>query len=522
MPPTPTPEEFLHVASDYQLGSLVTESPHPSTRELSEWANHDLPKAVRALQEVDLSALDQLESARETWWALTQAIRSTVEDGGRIFLCGCGATGRLSLSLEVFARKGMFGRGQINEESILGFMAGGDAALIRSIEQFEDRPDYGARQLRELGFRENDLLLASTEGGETPFVIGATEEALRHSKRPPQFLFCNPSSLLRAKVPRSRAILDHPEIDARELLVGPMALTGSTRMQASTILTAVLGMSLALPASSMDLMNRFSRWKNWLAHAFEPLVDPLCEFVERESSIYDSHDYVCYEPGPYGMTVLTDTTERSPTFSLVPFERSETKDPPSLCSLHLPGTEHPDQAWSHLLGRPPRCLDWGPLSHLTDPTAVNRFDFSDRGRAPRSRRCLPGREHPFRLARHASNIALSLGTSRLLIPIPSTMGVFEENLTMKVILNTHSTLVMGRQKRYEGNVMTHVAANNYKLIDRAARYAHLLLQRQSKDVPYEVIVRRLLALQPTLGPDEAIVQKTVAFFEQGDAPPSPS
>lgn len=44
-------------------------------------------------------------------------------------------------------------------------MAGGDAALIKSIEDFEDHPEFAEQQLIQLGFKENDLLIGSTEGG---------------------------------------------------------------------------------------------------------------------------------------------------------------------------------------------------------------------------------------------------------------------------------------------------------------------------------------------------------------------
>jgi N-acetylmuramic acid 6-phosphate etherase len=37
--------------------------------------------------------------------------------------------------------------------------------------------------MKELGFGENDLLVASTEGGETPWVIGTVEYASEVSKR---------------------------------------------------------------------------------------------------------------------------------------------------------------------------------------------------------------------------------------------------------------------------------------------------------------------------------------------------
>ena len=53
-------------------------------------------------------------------------------------------------------------------------MAGGDVAIIASVEDFEDHPEFGAHQLLSLGFADNDLLIACTEGGETPWVIGAT------------------------------------------------------------------------------------------------------------------------------------------------------------------------------------------------------------------------------------------------------------------------------------------------------------------------------------------------------------
>src|SRR4030095_16560604 len=119
-----------------------------------------------------------------------------------------------------------------------------DVALVHSLEGFEDFPDYGARHLMELGFGPNDLLIASTEGGETPYVIGATLKAAEISSRPPQFLCCNPHEILVERVERSRQVLADPRIRSFCLDIGPMALTGSTRMQASTVLMLVIGLAL--------------------------------------------------------------------------------------------------------------------------------------------------------------------------------------------------------------------------------------------------------------------------------------
>ena len=97
--------EFLRVAPLYHLGSLPTEQPHPATRDLSRWARSDLPRAIDVLRQVDLRALEALEGRADAIAGLAGAVRATLEAGRRVFLCGCGATGRLSLSLESLWRR---------------------------------------------------------------------------------------------------------------------------------------------------------------------------------------------------------------------------------------------------------------------------------------------------------------------------------------------------------------------------------------------------------------------------------
>ena len=47
----------------------------------------------------------------------------------------------------------------------------------------------------------------------------------------------------------------------------------------------------------------------------------LKEFTELESKIYLEGGYIFYDTNYYfSLSILTDTTERSPTFSLFPFE----------------------------------------------------------------------------------------------------------------------------------------------------------------------------------------------------------
>lgn len=61
-------------------------------------------------------------------------INDTLSTGGKVFICGCGATGRLSLVLEALWRQETKAL-NLNDLSdrVVSFMAGGDAALIKSV-----------------------------------------------------------------------------------------------------------------------------------------------------------------------------------------------------------------------------------------------------------------------------------------------------------------------------------------------------------------------------------------------------
>jgi N-acetylmuramic acid 6-phosphate etherase len=232
-------EEFLKVATDYQLGALDTESQHPFTTSLSQMAHEDVGEAVKLMHQVDVLALRQFAAKSAPLADLARAVGATFNAGKRVFLCGCGATGRLSLSIEIFCRMGVLPAP--DPERVVAFMAGGDLALIKAIETFEDHPEYGARQLEELGFAQGDLLIATTEGGETPFVIGAVERAAELSSNHPWFLYCNPDEQLIHVAVRSKRVIENPAIRKMNLAVGAMAISGSTRLQASTVLMAAVG-----------------------------------------------------------------------------------------------------------------------------------------------------------------------------------------------------------------------------------------------------------------------------------------
>ncbi|MBE3086993.1 MAG: SIS domain-containing protein [Bacteroidetes bacterium] len=504
-------EKFLSIASQFKLGSLITESPHPATRDLSSLAVNNLPEAISILKELDRQTIGVLSEKKKQICYLKDIIHDTLKSGNNIFFCGCGATGRLSLTIETLWRQ-VYEKNNIKDR-VFSFMAGGDVALIRSIENFEDFPHYGARQLLESGFKDGDLLIGTTEGGETPFVIGAVEKAAQISKRKPFFMYCNPDDILCEVAERSKLVIQNPDIEKINLTVGPMAVTGSTRMQSSTILLAAAGIALFYYKDSNETIEKeidgFIRFWDSADTQF------IEKFIVLESDYYKNGDYLLYETdNQLGITVITDTTERSPTFSLFPFENAnEAEQNLSLCYLFMPDAADSEKAWEKLLWRSPRTLEWPDINGIASRERLLGFDFSSKVLSRREHQQKPIRQHRFKILYDQNGINFTLGNERYFLTTPFSNPLFT-HLILKMILNVHSTLIMGRLGRYEGNVMTYVRASNNKLIDRAIRYIDLLLKNKKINLPYHTLAHILFEMIEKTPSDQSIVLATVAEIER--------
>ncbi len=500
-----TADEFLSQKERFQLGDLPTECPHPKTSGLCDWAKRDVAFGLDVLREVDLDALRRVLGFRQSLYGFFHAVASALERGDRIFLVGCGATGRLSLSLEYLWRRKFPASLQV-----ASLMAGGDVALVHSLEGFEDFPEYGARHLRQLGFGANDLLIASTEGGETPYVIGAVEAAAEMSRASPQFLYCNPRQILLDRVERSRRILTDPRIRSYCLDTGPMALTGSTRMQASTVLMLVIGLALEF---GRDVEGAFTALERWIEYLAAQDVAPLAPFVVSEAGAYLENRHTIYSSDDYAITVFTDTTERAPTFNLAPFDNPEhPTGRHSLTYLTIPGAATASESWRHLLARDPRPLEWPAIHPKTTKDYLLSFDFSRRALDFRCR--ILGPPQVFHIGTAGGQLWLSFRGVEQHFGLPGSPLL--DHLTLKLLLNMHSTLLMGRLGRFEGNLMTWVYPSNGKLVDRAARYTQMLLhQRGQDDFTYDEIVRAQFLCKAELSPQDSIVHKTIEKLTGG-------
>src|SRR5207247_904936 len=154
-----------------------TGTSHPITANLSETAKHDVPAALSLLFDVDKDVVRKYREFVESGRAqsITGTLLRALQDDGKIFFTGCGSTGRLSIQLVSIWRdfwQRQRARGLTCSPSAADFedrafsvMAGGDFALIKAVEGFEDFTQFGSKQIADLGVSGKDVAFAITEGG---------------------------------------------------------------------------------------------------------------------------------------------------------------------------------------------------------------------------------------------------------------------------------------------------------------------------------------------------------------------
>jgi N-acetylmuramic acid 6-phosphate etherase len=113
---------------------------------------------------------------------------------------------------------------------VIGLIAGGPEAILKAKEGAEDSPTLGEQDLKDIEFTNRDVVVGIAASGRTPYVIGGLEYA-NEIGATTVALSCNP---------------DSPIADIANIaicpVVGPEALTGSTRLKSGTAQKLVLNM----------------------------------------------------------------------------------------------------------------------------------------------------------------------------------------------------------------------------------------------------------------------------------------
>lgn len=146
--------------------------------------------------------------------------------GGRLIYVGAGTSGRLGV-LDAVECVPTFG---VEDDRVVGILAGGQKAMFKAQEDIEDDYQAGIKEINKYNIKKMDSVVGIAASGKTPFVLGAIDEAIKRGATTIGII-CNKDSELEKKV----------EI-AITPIVGPEIITGSTRMKAGTAQKMVLNM----------------------------------------------------------------------------------------------------------------------------------------------------------------------------------------------------------------------------------------------------------------------------------------
>jgi N-acetylmuramic acid 6-phosphate etherase len=189
-------------------------------------------------------------------------IEAAFQGGGRLIYVGAGTSGRLGV-LDAAECPPTFGT---PPEMVIGVIAGGAEALVRSIEGAEDDTAAAERQLDSLGVNRKDVVAGIAASGTTPYVGSALARAQALGAQT-LFLSCSePPSVLRESCDVCITVL-----------VGPEIVTGSTRMKAGTATKLVLntlttGAMIRIGKTYGNLMVDLRAWNDKLVDRSQRIV----------------------------------------------------------------------------------------------------------------------------------------------------------------------------------------------------------------------------------------------------------
>jgi N-acetylmuramic acid 6-phosphate etherase len=198
-----------------QANPLSAEMDKLSALEFARLMNRIDAAVPLAIAEV----LPQIASAIEI-------IAAQLAAGGRLFYQGAGTSGRLGV-LDATELVPTF---SFPRERAVALIAGGNAAVIGSVEGAEDSAEQGRADLEAHAFSAADVLIGIAASGRTPYVIGGLNYAAEIGA-PTIAVVCNPASPVAAAA----------QIPI-EIVTGPEILTGSTRLKAGSAQKMVLNM----------------------------------------------------------------------------------------------------------------------------------------------------------------------------------------------------------------------------------------------------------------------------------------
>ncbi len=246
------------MADDY-LDARLTERRNPRSSTID---------TASALEIVDLIGAEDstvpaaVARAREDIARAVDLVEQAFRAGGRLVYVGAGTSGRLGV-LDAAECPPTFGT---PPEMVVGVIAGGYPALVKSVEGAEDDVNAAIGEMDSRRVGPDDVVVGIAASGTTPFVRAALSRAQTLGARTAIVTCSEPPKLLRETC------------DACILVaVGPEVVTGSTRMKAGTATKLVLNTlstaaMIRLGKTYGNLMVDLRAWNDKLIDRSERIV----------------------------------------------------------------------------------------------------------------------------------------------------------------------------------------------------------------------------------------------------------
>ena len=202
---------------------MNTESVNPKTKGISDAT---VEEALYMINDEDATVAAAVRKAIPSIAKMVTAGVKTLKNGGRIFYCGCGTSGRIAVA-DAAECPPTYG---VDRELVNAVIAGGAKAMVNASEGCEDSKERGEQAFIEYGVCEKDMVIGISAAGRPPFVLAFMEKAKE--------LGCTVCAVVNNENTEMSRISDI----AIETLTGAEAIKGSTRMKAGTSQKMILNM----------------------------------------------------------------------------------------------------------------------------------------------------------------------------------------------------------------------------------------------------------------------------------------
>ena len=155
---------------------METERASPRFSDIDRWEPADI---LDALIESQMAAVAAVRAALPAIQEAAAAMQARLSGAGRLIYVGAGTSGRLAVQdgaelIPTF---------DWPPERLLLLIAGGEDALLRSVEGAEDQIDQATRLIRQHRIEAADVIIAVAASGTTPFTLACMREAKRCPQR---------------------------------------------------------------------------------------------------------------------------------------------------------------------------------------------------------------------------------------------------------------------------------------------------------------------------------------------------